>query len=926
MSQARKVQIYDSLPRSKVSSRSPPPSSGVSCRDYYGPPSSSHYIRPSGTSRYLGRYDSQSRSTWNTGSPTSSLSRESSLVPRSSSLQPRDHLGALGSRASSRIERSMSPNALGYVPSTGLTSSAGFRSRYDLDGSISVEIDLCESSSKVEKEEENRLLEILAQYRNMWNMVGTRNHRKTPYGAGSLGVSSSYIRSSVRTSGFESALSRSTPVSPRSSRVGSPNRATPTSSILPSERTTLSPTPPSRNCQYDGASPREQPSSPLSSPTPPASVSSGLISGYRRLTGKSPQEATDYEVGNSEHLSRNAWSNGSANSFFVSRSSANLWQENEDGQKRLVIGSPDRQAEEDEVKKSPPATMKLNLQGHPPNKGMIPLGQYATSEYLSGQQDSPRPEDHHRFALSPAQPTPEDQEVSVLTKVTEDEDLVPYQGTQKKLLKSMSEEHEPGEKELPPKILSPTMSADSGVHSEMATPPDSRKTSQNGNRSQGDESAERRMSNTEACDKISASKAKIEELQGSLPRSYSRSKGKRPQRPEAKNLPNASRDELEAMLKSMMDGDGRQCKSPLERIHDLSPPHSNANSCLSLANSLAESQKVIYLNRQKAKQEAKERFFKDQYTPSPIIVRETNELLQRQDVILEGLKLETEELKDRIRLLEDELDCSESQVLSDLELEVKTLQKKLAGAQTDRDGLQDQNDELKTELEHLESEVLEAKDHFRERDFSEWKRLQKDLGAMAKSCRNFQLKLRRAQLKRQELRLINRELNSNLSERELDQSHLMDPMQEDGEWNKIGALGTKKRERIRTIVLRQRSQGQDSLDTGLGTGWLSGHRGSWADGRSGAGSGGSSRVTPPSACGGRVPEPEQRFENCARGLGVGRGETPDLESTPAEATTLSSNSDTTIDPSVGESPSWTTIPPRSKQGSSSVNPDPTFTQ
>lgn len=194
-----------------------------------------------------------------------------------------------------------------------------------------------------------------------------------------------------------------------------------------------------------------------------------------------------------------------------------------------------------------------------PNKGLIPLNHFATPEYLSGQQDSPRPEDHGAFLLKK---DPSKSEIQFEPKVEEpalaEKEIIPFQGIQERLKARRSSQinegldEEPSEMARAPKLLSPTMSADSGVHSEVMSPPTSRKTSQNGQETGT-------ITPTEACDKLFASQAKIEELQGSLPRSY---KSKRPKRPKALELQTASSDELEAMLK------GLKGKSPLERIHE----------------------------------------------------------------------------------------------------------------------------------------------------------------------------------------------------------------------------------------------------------------------------------------------------------------------------------------------------------------------
>eukprot|EP00094_Tigriopus_californicus_P012114 TCALIF_11706-PA protein Name:"Protein of unknown function" AED:0.03 eAED:0.03 QI:0/1/0.88/1/1/1/9/75/882 len=821
--QGRVVQIYDSLKRPSSSRLSSPPISNVTCRDYYGPPGSSHYTRPSGTSRYLGRYDTGARSSWTTSSTTSpNASRESSLAPAVNGVASRCKAGDRDSSL-----RSVSPSYRANPLASSSSSS--------INGRPSVSSAVLDYS-----------------YRRNRDIADMKRDYSTPYGQSSITTSSKYVAtSSIRPTSpnfVGSYSSRSTPVSPRASRTVSPTRATPSSSTdyyscrptssylytksydgygnpssssdiyyslpRPTKRRTtytsssygspsytpLSSTTPTRNFQYSSpVASREL--SPVSNISPTPSVSAGIISGYRRLTGKtSPasKESTDYEVGNSEHLSRNAWSRlgtespastspmptGASSaadsedaskslrgSYYLSRSSARYGAQSDvrkdetvkKALRPLSIGNPDHDhenaAETIVNPMSEITSVKLDGTMSVPNKGLIPLNHFATPEYLSGQQDSPVPEDQGAFLLKADEVKSEPQVEPKVDSSPEENELIPFQGIQERLKARRSSQIADEVNDIPeepikiraPKLLSPTMSADSGVHSEAMSPPISRKTSQNGHETGN-------ITPTEACDKLFASQAKIEELQGSLPRSY---KNKRPKRPKAVELQNASADELEAMLK------GLKGKSPLERIHDFS--HSNSDlSCLSLANSLAESQKEIYLSRQK-KQEAKELFFFPKSRPfksDPVITRETNELLQRQDVILEGLKLETEELQAQIRQLEDQLDDTQSQVIDDLQCQIRDLAQRLANTQTNCQHLEGTNANLKSEIQNLENELLEAQDHFNEKDYKEWKRLRKDLGAMAKSCRNFQLKLRRSQMKSNELRVVNKELSSNVAHQE----------------------------------------------------------------------------------------------------------------------------------------------------------------
>jgi len=49
---------------------------------------------------------------------------------------------------------------------------------------------------------------------------------------------------------------------------------------------------------------------------------------------------------------------------------------------------------------------------------------------------------------------------------------------------------------------------------------------------------------------------------------------------------------------------------------------------------------------------------------------------------------------------------------------------------------------------------LQMQDHFRDNDIIEYRRMKKDLGSLAKTCRNLQLKLKRTQALRQKEKLM----------------------------------------------------------------------------------------------------------------------------------------------------------------------------
>merc|ERR1711978_407389 len=59
----------------------------------------------------------------------------------------------------------------------------------------------------------------------------------------------------------------------------------------------------------------------------------------------------------------------------------------------------------------------------------------------------------------------------------------------------------------------------------------------------------------------------------------------------------------------------------------------------------------------------------------------------------------------------------------------------------------EENVELKNEIETLESEISEVQDTFRDKDAKEFKKTKWELKNLAKTCRNLQLKLGKAQAK-----------------------------------------------------------------------------------------------------------------------------------------------------------------------------------
>merc|ERR1712156_373796 len=68
------------------------------------------------------------------------------------------------------------------------------------------------------------------------------------------------------------------------------------------------------------------------------------------------------------------------------------------------------------------------------------------------------------------------------------------------------------------------------------------------------------------------------------------------------------------------------------------------------------------------------------------------------------------------------------------------------------EGLTLETDELKRRCQYLEAEISEVQDTFRDKDAKEFKKTKWELENLAKTCRNLQLKLGKAQAKASRLR------------------------------------------------------------------------------------------------------------------------------------------------------------------------------
>eukprot|EP00096_Caligus_rogercresseyi_P011342 TRINITY_DN4434_c0_g1_i1.p1 TRINITY_DN4434_c0_g1~~TRINITY_DN4434_c0_g1_i1.p1 ORF type:complete len:742 (-),score=161.29 TRINITY_DN4434_c0_g1_i1:120-2345(-) len=145
-------------------------------------------------------------------------------------------------------------------------------------------------------------------------------------------------------------------------------------------------------------------------------------------------------------------------------------------------------------------------------------------------------------------------------------------------------------------------------------------------------------------------------------------------------------------------------------------------------------------------------------------------LWQKQVSNVNSLKQEAEELRERVRQLE-ELDSFADNIqdkeyaqlqVGYLKHEIKALEDKLNESDNKCFDLLEENVILKTEIDTLADEVYEVQDTFRDKDALEWKKLKAQLDVINKNCRNYQLKLRKAQLRTAELKAKNEELSASL--------------------------------------------------------------------------------------------------------------------------------------------------------------------
>jgi DNA repair exonuclease SbcCD ATPase subunit len=125
-------------------------------------------------------------------------------------------------------------------------------------------------------------------------------------------------------------------------------------------------------------------------------------------------------------------------------------------------------------------------------------------------------------------------------------------------------------------------------------------------------------------------------------------------------------------------------------------------------------------------------------------------LIRRQSVIIEGLTLETDELRKKCQVMEEKLLVTP--VDEDLSQKLEQVEEKLEETETYCYQVVEENVELKSEMEALESEISEVQDTFRDKDAKEFKKVKWELENLSKTCRNLQIKLGKAQAKASRLR------------------------------------------------------------------------------------------------------------------------------------------------------------------------------
>jgi len=128
---------------------------------------------------------------------------------------------------------------------------------------------------------------------------------------------------------------------------------------------------------------------------------------------------------------------------------------------------------------------------------------------------------------------------------------------------------------------------------------------------------------------------------------------------------------------------------------------------------------------------------------------DSHSLIRRQYVIIDGLTMETEELRKKCQSMEEELTTP---AVQDLSQKLEKVEGKLEETENYCYQVLEENVELKSEIETLESEISEVQDTFRDKDAKEFKKVKWELENLSKTCRNLQIKLGKAQAKASRLR------------------------------------------------------------------------------------------------------------------------------------------------------------------------------
>ena len=149
---------------------------------------------------------------------------------------------------------------------------------------------------------------------------------------------------------------------------------------------------------------------------------------------------------------------------------------------------------------------------------------------------------------------------------------------------------------------------------------------------------------------------------------------------------------------------------------------------------------------------------------SPAAESEAHSMIRRQSVIIEGLTLETDELKRRCQMLEDDMETS---VVEEVQTKLVKMESKLEETENYCYQVVEENVELKGEIETLESEISEVQDTFRDKDAKEFKKTKWELENLSKTCRNLQLKLGKAQARASRLRQEKEEIEEQQREQKL---------------------------------------------------------------------------------------------------------------------------------------------------------------